>query len=96
MTYNPGRAATVFLFSVQPLGVHVTLYTEDNNFYDYYKRQLAYVILPDGSCLNKLLIREGYAKPEAEYYCKMLLEYERINFATQQARQGLYALAPLF
>jgi hypothetical protein len=47
-------------------------------------------------CLNEILINEGYAKLEVEYFFKMLLEYQRINFTTRQAKQGLYALAPLF
>jgi micrococcal nuclease len=91
-----GQLSTRFVLSIAPPGTNVTLLTEEGNFYDYYRRQLAYVILPDGRCLNEILLHEGYARVEAEYYCKRLHEYSRLNFAAKQAKSGLYALVDRF
>ena len=85
-----------FLLSVAPPGTKVTLITERDNMLDIYKRQLAYVILPDGTCLNELLISEGYARAASEYYCAKLSDFQVLNFAAKQAGQGLYAYTPNF
>lgn len=91
-----GQLATKFVLKVAPPGTKVTLITEQNNFFDFYKRQLAYVILPDGSCLNEILIREGYARPEKEYFCEKLPEYQQLNFKAKQKKMGLYSLINRF
>lgn len=91
-----GQLSTRFLLSVAPPGTKVTLLTEEGNFYDYYKRQLAYLILPDGRCLNEILLHEGYARVEAEYFCKRLQEYAQLNFAAKQSQSGLYSLIDRF
>lgn len=91
-----GQLATKFVLKIAPPGTKITLLTEQNNFYDYYKRQLAYVILPDGSCLNEILIREGYARAEAEYECEKLPEYQRENFNAMSKKSGLYAYVKRF
>lgn len=91
-----GQLAARFVLRIAPPGTKVTLITEQNNFFDFYKRQLAYVILPDGSCLNEILIREGYARPEQEYFCEKLPEYEQLNFKAKQEKVGLYSLINRF
>ena len=91
-----GQLATRFVLSIAPPGTKVTLLTERNNFFDFYKRQLAYVILPDGSCLNEILIREGYARAESEYDCEKLSEYQQLNFQAKQEQIGLYSLCNSF
>ena len=91
-----GSIATKFLLKIAPPGTKVTLLTEENNFFDFYKRQLAYVILPDGSCLNEILIREGYARAEKEYFCEKLPEYQKLNFRAKQKKMGLYSLINRF
>jgi len=62
----------------------------------FYKRQLAYVILPNGNCLNEILIEEGYAKAMSEYYCSNLAKYQQLNFAAKQSAKGLYAFTSSF
>ena len=57
-----GRMATEFVLTIAPPGTNVTLLTEVKYFYDVYNRQLGYLILPNGKCLNEILIEEGYAK----------------------------------
>jgi micrococcal nuclease len=49
-----GRRSTDVVLSNIPTGTNVTLITEEKYFYDYYNRQLAYIILPDGICLNEI------------------------------------------
>ncbi|MGB4815881.1 MAG: thermonuclease family protein, partial [Ferruginibacter sp.] len=63
---------------------------------DLYGRTLAYVLLPDGSCLNETLIRAGYAKPYSKYYCKALSTYQVINFEAKQEKRGLYSVVNSF
>lgn len=87
-----GRKATEFVLSVAPPGTSVTIITEDANPRDYYNRQLAYVILPSGECLNEILVREGYAKAEEEYFCSKLAEYQVLNFNAIHSKSGLYSI----
>ena len=91
-----GRKSTDFVLSVAPPGTNITLITEEKYFFDFYKRQLAYIILPDGSCLNEMLITEGYAKAMSEYYCSNLAKYQQLNFYAKQSGKGLYAFIPSF
>ena len=51
---------------LQPM---LTIITEQENYYDYWNRQLGYVILPGGECLNDLLLINGYANVTQQYYC---------------------------
>jgi micrococcal nuclease len=65
--------------NIAPPQTAVTIITEEANFYDYWKRQLYYVILPSGECLNDLLLQNGYAKATQEYYCSRLKEMQIFN-----------------
>ena len=92
----PALKSTDFVLSVAPPGTNITLITEEKYFFDFYKRQLAYIILPDGSCLNEILIIQGYAKAMGEYYCSNLAKYQQLNFLAKQSEKGLYAFTPNF
>jgi len=91
-----GKKSTAFVLTIAPPGTNITLITEEKYFFDFYKRQLAYIILPDGSCLNEILIAEGFAKPMEEYYCSNLAKYQQLNFLAMQSARGLYAFTPSF
>ena len=91
-----GRKSTDFVLTIAPPGTNITLITEEKYFYDFYKRQLAYIILPDGRCLNEILIAEGYAKSMNEYYCSNLAKYQQLNFLAKQSAKGLYAFTSIF
>ena len=91
-----GNQAREFVLRLCPVGTAVTIYTEPGNEKDFWGRQLAYVILPDGTCLNDLLIREGYAKATSEYYCKELARYEMMNWNAKLEKRGLYKLREIF
>jgi micrococcal nuclease len=91
-----GNQAKEFVMRICPPGTPVTIYTEPGNETDFWGRQLAYVILPDGLCLNDLLIQEGYAKATSEYYCKELPRYQVMNWDAKLEKRGLYGLTEIF
>ncbi len=91
-----GNLSKEFVKRVCPPGTPITLYTEAGNETDFWGRQLAYVILPDGYCLNDLLITEGYAKATNEYYCDQLSRYQLINWQAKLQKRGLYLLSEVF
>ena len=57
-----GLQSLHFVLSVAPPKTMVTIITEQENYYDFWNRQLGYIILPNGECLNDLLLINGYAK----------------------------------
>ncbi|NEW80586.1 MAG: hypothetical protein GZ086_14450 [Gelidibacter sp.] len=73
-----GLQSLHFVLSVAPPKTVVTIITEQENYYDYWNRQLGYVILPSGECLNELLLQSGYAKATPQYYCGQLAAYQMI------------------
>ena len=91
-----GIRSLKYILKLAPPETKITLITEKENFQDFYGRQLAYVILPDGTCLNEILVREGYAKAFNEYACAELAKYQELNFAAMQQRRGLYAQCSKF
>lgn len=80
-----------YLTSILSVGDRITILTETKNAYDLYHRQLGYVILETGECLNELLLQNGYAKASRDYYCSKLAEYQLINRNAQMNKVGLYA-----
>jgi micrococcal nuclease len=88
-----GNQAKEFVMRLCPAGTSVTIYTEPGNENDFWGRQLGYVILPDGTCLNDLLIKEGYAKATEEYYCSELPRYQVMNWEAKLGKKGLYAIS---
>ena len=91
-----GNQAREFVRELCPIGTAVTLYTEPGNELGYYGRHLAYVILPDGTCLNEILVTEGYAKVTSEYHCQESSKYALENWKARQKKRGLYALYETF
>ncbi len=91
-----GQISKQFLSSIAQVGEWVTLLMEKQHSYDFYGRTLAYVLLPDGSCLNETLIRAGYAKLYSKYYCNALSAYQIINFKAKQEKRGLYSAVDSF
>lgn len=91
-----GLSSREFLLQIAPIGTRVTILTEIKNELDYWKRQLGYVILPSGECLNELLLVNGYAKASHNYYCSMLPEYQLLHRQAQMQKAGLYAFVERF
>lgn len=85
-----GLMSLDFVLQVCPPGTRVTLLTEKKNELDFWLRQLAYVVLPTGECLNELLIENGWAKATSAYYCSLLPTYQNINTLARTQRKGIY------
>ena len=85
-----------FVLSVAPPKTAVTIITEQDNFYDYWNRQLGYVILPEGECLNDLLLINGYAKATHQYFCSKLADYQILNWEAQLNERGIYSQVKRF
>lgn len=91
-----GLMSLDYVLQVCPPGTRITLLTELDNRTDFWLRDLAYVILPNGECLNELLIRNGFAKASHSYYCSMLPEYQQLNFHAKQNKAGIYLFTEVF
>jgi len=91
-----GLKATEFLRTIAPVGTDCTLIQEKDNTIDVYGRSLAYMILPTGEEINKLMIENGYAKPYEKSYCERLPEYQELNLVARTQRKGLYFYSEIF
>ena len=87
-----GRMSLNFLIELIPPGTKLTVKTENKDPLDIYGRTLAYVYLPDGRCVNEVLVSEGYAKPYSRYYCCELTNYQILNIKAKNEKKGLYSL----
>jgi micrococcal nuclease len=96
MLIELGKASKQFLSLLAPVGTSITFIMEKQHSYDVYGRTLAYVLLPDGRCLNEQMIIEGYAKAYSKYYCKQLLSYQIKNVEAKQGKKGLYSAVESF
>lgn len=85
-----------FLKDQVNLGDFCTLVQEQNNLVDKYGRHLGYLILNDGRVLNEIMIKEGYAKPYNDVFCKMLPMYQEWNLKAKNNSKGLYSLVSKF
>ena len=91
-----GRQSFNFLIELIPPGTKLTVKTESKDPLDIYGRTLAYVYLPDGRCVNEILVSEGYAKPYSRYYCNELTNYQVLNMKAKKERKGLYGIVDYF
>ena len=91
-----GRLSLNFLIELIPPGTKLTVKTESKDSSDIYGRTLAYVNLPDGRCVNEILVSEGYAKPYSRYYCNELTNYQVLNMKAKKERKGLYGIVDYF
>ena len=85
-----GMMSLDFVLQVAPPGTRVTLLTEKNNQLDFWMRELAYVILPNGDCLNELLLQNGWAKASHNYYCTRLPYFQELCRLAQINKHGIY------
>ncbi len=91
-----GRLSFNFLNELVLPGTLLNIELEKGNEVDPYGRTLAYVYLPDGRCLNEIMIAEGYAKPYSRYYCSELTNYQILNMKAKNERKGLYEIVDNF
>ena len=85
-----------FLKNQVALGEVCTLIQEENNLLDKYGRSLGYLILNDGRILNEIMIKEGFAKPYSDVFCKMLPLYQEWSLQAKNTSKGLYSLVSKF
>ena len=57
---------------------------------DKYNRILCYVYLQDGTCVNELMISEGFAFHLSKYTHKYLKKYERLESKAKRLKKGLW------
>jgi micrococcal nuclease len=91
-----GIKATEFLRSIAPVGTDCTLVQEPKNTIDVYGRTLAYMILPTGEEVNKMMIENGFAKPYVKVFCEKLPTYQELNLSAQTQKKGLYLYSEVF
>lgn len=91
-----GYLSFEFLKSNVSIGEKCELVQENNNLQDKYGRSLGYLILNDGRILNEIMIKEGYAKPYSDIFCKMLPLYQEWNLEAKIESKGLYSLINKF
>lgn len=87
-----GRMAQKFMIGVAPPETSVTIVQEIDNLKDAYGRTLAYVILPDGRCLNEIMVAEGYAKPYNRFFCSELPKYQLLSNTAKIKGKGLFSV----
>lgn len=87
-----GRMAQKFMIGVAPPETSVTIVQEIDNLKDAYGRTLAYVILPDGRCLNEIMVAEGYAKPYNRFFCSELPKCQLLSNTAKIKGKGLFSV----
>ncbi|WP_304225696.1 thermonuclease family protein [Gracilinema caldarium] len=58
---------------------------------DKYGRLLAYIYLPDGTCVNLMLVEQGYAFAYVHFPFQFMDEFTKAQAAAKQQRRGLWA-----
>lgn len=91
-----GRMSFSFMKEYVLPGTRITIELEKTDQIDLYGRTLAYVYLPDGRCLNEIMIAEGYAKPYSRYSCRELANYQVLNMVAKNEKKGLYGIVEYF
>ena len=85
-----------YLREVAPVGSNCSLIQEPENTEDIYGRHLAYVMLENGTILNEIMIKEGFAKPYNKVFCQALPKYQEFNLIARQQKKGLYSMVNFF
>lgn len=91
-----GNISAAFLRSTIAVDSLVHIKQESRNTADKYGRKLCYAYRQDGSCINELLVAEGYAKPYSNVYCNELPKYQLLNTFALQTSKGLYSIVEKF
>ena len=69
----------------------VTVYLDEGNrTRGKYGRLLAYVKLPDGRCLNEVLVGEGYAYADLRFKHSLYHRYKQLEAVARGQRKGLW------
>jgi len=71
-------------------GEVVHLITQAHRVYDRYDRLLAYVVLPDGTVVNEVLLAEGLARAEERWEHAHLRRYVALEREAQRQGAGMW------
>lgn len=75
-------------------GHRVTLHLEENRrTRGTYGRLLAYVLLPEGTALNEVLVAEGYAYADLRFKHSFYHKYRQLEAGARALKKGLWAEA---
>lgn len=85
-------AASLTMPAGQPATVRLEL-ESGRDSRDKYRRLLAFVYLPDGRLLNRVLVEEGYAYADPRYEHHLKSEFQRLQTAARKAGLGLWGRA---
>jgi micrococcal nuclease len=85
-----------FLLSKIPHHANITIFQEPKNLIDIYGRVLAYVYLDDGTCINELMIKNGFAKPYNKSFCSELANYQKLHNRAKKEKKGLFKMVRKF
>lgn len=61
---------------------------------DKQQKLLAYAYLPDGTCLNALIIYHGHGYAHTTHPCKHLKRFQALEQAAREAKRGVWADRP--
>lgn len=87
-----GMLSLNHMIKIAPPGTNVTLAQDKPNQTDPYGRTLAYAFLPDGRCINALMVQDGFAKAFDRFYCEMLPELQVLGIEAMRNKRGLYEI----
>ena len=77
-------------------GTKVTIIQESQNTEDKYGRTLAYVILPNGTSINEMMLKNGYVKAYDKIYCSKLPEFQAFYLKAKRKKKGLFKDVSIF
>jgi micrococcal nuclease len=72
------------------LGKQVTIYLEEHRTRGKYGRLLAYVKLPDGRFLNRVLLSEGFAYADTRFRHSFYHKYRQLEAVARSQKKGLW------
>jgi len=72
----------------------VRLKLEPGNTRDRYGRLLAYIYLPDGRMMNRMLVEQGYAYADPRYDHPFRKEFLQLEAAARREKRGLWKDVP--
>ena len=84
-----GQAASAFLRSL--LAEQVVRVEYDQTRTDIYGRTLAYLYLPDGTSVNREIIRRGYGHAYTEFPFRYMDDYRAAEHEAREAQRGLWS-----
>ena len=85
---NPGKEAKKY--TENRLSGEIIYLAFDIELRDKFDSLLAYVYLPDGSCHNANLIRNGYARARTEYTYQFIDEFRFLEMVAKENRAGIW------